>query len=91
VAKPSLLGALGDKDADMPPDSDAGGGADMDDSDPKVQAAQSVLDAVESKDAEALSDALSAFSDMHSSPPGDDMSPNHKPKLVIAIGHGPSK
>ena len=91
MAKPSLMGAL----ADSPPPDDDSAPADGESAmakDPGVQAAQSVLDAVQDGDAESLFDALSAFCDMHSSksPEGPPMGAP-KPKLAIAFGSAPSK
>jgi hypothetical protein len=91
MAKPSLMGALADSAPDSSPDAAGGPDDDSTAKDPGVQAAQSVLDAVQDGDAESLFDALSAFCDMHMSKSDGMGGPDHKPKLVIAIGHGPSK
>jgi hypothetical protein len=91
MAKPSLMGALASQD---PPDSAPADGDDAATKDPGVQAAQSVLDAVQDGDAESLYDALCSLIDMHTSKSSDGGmgAPEPKPKLVIAFGgHGPSK
>ena len=90
MAKPSLMGALADQPS---PDSAPADGESAMAQDPGVQAAQSVLDAVQDGDAEALFDALSSFCDMHSSksPEGPAGGPEPKPKLAIAFGSAPSK
>ena len=89
MAKPSLMGALGDS---PPPDSAPDDGESAMAKDPGVQAAQSVLDAVQDGDAESLFDALTSLIDMHTKSGGGDMGgPAPKPKLAIAFGSAPSK
>jgi hypothetical protein len=85
MAKPSLMGAL----ADQPPDSAPVDGDSAMAKDPGVQAAQSVLDAVQDGDAESLYDALCSLIDMHTSKSDGEYGggSDHKPKLVIAFGH----
>ena len=89
MAKPSLMGALADP---APPDSAPADGDSATGKDPGVQAAQSVLDAVQDGDAESLYDALCSLIDMHTSKSDDGgMGGPPKPKLAIAFGPGPSK
>ena len=90
MAKPSLMGALADS---PPPDSAPDDGDSAMAKDPGVQAAQSVLDAVQDGDAESLFDALTSLIDMHmsKSDSGDMGGPAPKPKLANAFGSAPSK
>jgi hypothetical protein len=87
--KPSLSLASAAADMpDMPEPSDSG---DMTSQDPGVQAASLVREALESKDDQALYDALCSIVDMEMSKDGgggaDMGGGSEKPKLVIHLGH----